>query len=532
MKKQAKRKAAPKRKTKAKKKVTQAIVLANAPPAPIALRGDVSVIPQIEQTVQNMERVRRFVSKCLNVDLQRELAKLEKKTFAKPEDKQKEEIAIRDRFEIDWGTIPGVDKPFLKQPGAEKFMFWLNLRPKFIARETEMGGGHLEIVAHVVVFSKKTNEEVFEGPDCSCTTMESNYRFRFAEGLAPASDAEKERLKSIGAGKFRKKKIWAHGKFQGEEWVWYERVENPNIHDERNKVRQIGEKRALVKCIRNMGAISEIFTSDPSEWVVEEEGEGSPVDDKDFTPGGRRILSKDGVSPSGRYKTQDAVEREAKEAQAKIVQEKTAPRAAAKGKIEVHWDGSVGHLRGDASALSALLPEIHKKCMAVWFDGDKAWGIPPDDTERLKIIVTAHGYDFVEVQAPGSHPSTALPGPSESSKPETTARKEAGGGVPQGEPPASVVGMIKKATTDTTSAKKIPILRVNIGGQILGCFDKKLWDYILAGVNREAELIVKGARRDIVGIKWIHLRKFEADGHTPIIQQDEDRPTDIPSLFR
>src|SRR6202162_2479610 len=144
----------PKKRRRSKKKPETAIVLAKPTPAPIQVA---SAIPKIEETIENLERVRRFVSKALNTDLQRELAKLAKKTL-KPEERTKEEISLRDRLEIDSGTIPGVDKPFLKQPSAEEFMFWLNLRPRYTKREVESPGGHLEMICSVTVYHKKTRQ--------------------------------------------------------------------------------------------------------------------------------------------------------------------------------------------------------------------------------------------------------------------------------------------------------------------------------------------------------------------------------------
>src|ERR1700693_1178829 len=202
------------RRTKKRSTPTQAIILAKPRPAHIQVA---SAIPKIEETIENWERVRRFVSKALNTDLQRELAKLAKKTL-KPEERTKEEISLRDRLEIDWGTIPGVDKPFLKQPGAEKFMFWLNLRPRYTKREVESPGGHLEMICSVTVYHKKTGEEVFEGPDCSCSTMETNYRFRWAETDKPPADMV-DMLKAQRMGRNRKKIKWVKGN-RIEEWVW------------------------------------------------------------------------------------------------------------------------------------------------------------------------------------------------------------------------------------------------------------------------------------------------------------------------
>lgn len=241
--------------------------------------------------MKSLERVRRFVTRCLNVDLQRELKKL------KPGEELDKDV--RKRLEIDWGTIPGVDKPFLMQPGAEKFLFWLNLRPKYEKREVDLGEGHMEVIAAVHLFHKKTHEPVFDGPECSCTTMETNYRFRFQERLDDAgnnlrpSEQEAERLKAQKLGKFIKKAIWARGKKKGEEWVWLDRVENPNIHDERNKVRQIAEKRALVKAVRNGGALSELFVTNPEEWELEQDEDynAGPTEDAQYSEGGRRIVN-------------------------------------------------------------------------------------------------------------------------------------------------------------------------------------------------------------------------------------------------
>jgi hypothetical protein len=297
------------------------------------------VIPAVNETVENLERVRRFISKCLNTDLQRRLSRLQ----------PGQELAQRerDRLEIDWGTIPGVDKPFLKQPGAEKFLFWLTLRPHFRTENFEMPNGHLEVACSATIYHKKANEIVFEGPQCSCTTMETNYRFRWAKREnAPNPDKdEAAKLKAAGLGKWRKERPWAHGKQSAvEEWVWYDRVENPNVHDERNKVRQMAQKRAMVKAVRNMGALSEIFTSDPGEWDIPEE-EGSPYEDMDHTPSGRRV-THDGHKPS-----------EATGSAADNGGSKEAAQAVAARKIEEHRQKTASAPPGASPVPRAVIPQ-------------------------------------------------------------------------------------------------------------------------------------------------------------------------------
>lgn len=509
---------------------TQAIVLAkpNQPPAQL-----VSAVPTIQRAVQNMEQVRRFVVKCLNTDLQRRMAKL------KPgEQLDKDE---RERLEIDWGTIPTVDKPFLKQPGAEKFMLWLNLRPKFHTREAELPGGHLEVVCRVVMHAKKTGEEVFEGPDCSCTTMESNYRFRYQERPPDEPKPNKEdaeKLKAKGLGKWKKKAVWAHGKNTAAEWVWLDRVENPNIHDERNKVRQIAEKRAVVKCVRNMGGMSELFISDPGEWEVTDEDFGSPFEDADYTPSGRKIVTAEGMSPSGAPVTFEAQKAAAVEQQKQVLDRHlenykkreaeqieqlkkegvTIPPEKPKGTIEWHWLGEreMAYLAGDG--LPALLDTIKANCLATWMPTSKCWVVPVGDREKVKAICAESNYKFVEIQ-------DKVPGAEAPAKPEPERAAREG-------TPAPGSAIIHDVSVAQTGPDKLPSrLRVKWGTLVLIVFDKKLFEYLRLGVGKEAELILATNRASITGIRRIGSREFDSDGHTPVIQNGEDRPQTTASLF-
>jgi hypothetical protein len=312
-----------------KRKPTSTAIV-KVPRPELATQQSLSVIPKIKQTIENLERIRRFVSQCLNIDLQRAEAKAKELGNVLDEDTRK-------RLEIDWGTIPGVDKPFLMQPGAEKMMKWLQLRPKFITTSVDHPAGHLETISHVLLYSLLTGEEVFEGPDASCTTMETNFRYVWAEAKDPGQD-EKERLKLMGMG--RNREVWKRG---SKVWVWQVRIDNPNIWNERNKVRQMAEKRGLVKCLRQMGAISAIFNADPSEWNLGDEQEDELEAKQDYTPEGRRILI-DGKSPSGKYVTP-----EARRAQAKANQEAVLNRKLEDNAPHGHIPGSEGAKKAEAA---------------------------------------------------------------------------------------------------------------------------------------------------------------------------------------
>lgn len=397
------------RRKKAKKK--NAVVLAKSQPQSSALAKLPQAAqltterPTIQALINNVEEVRKFVARHLNVELAKFMSK------AKPTDEKALEKWERKRqdLEIDWGTIPGVGKPFLKQPGAEKFFLWLQLRPKYINRETEIPGlpGHLEIVSKVIVYSKKTADEVFEGPDCSCSTMESNYRYRMAQSANKPDKAEGDRLKSLGLGRWKKVAEWKGGKKVGDSWVWFERVENPNIHDERNKVRQIGEKRALVKCARGVGAMSEIFTSDPNEWDdvrSDDDVDSDPYTDMDFTASGRRIVEQDGHSPSGKPVTHEAKKAEGRAAAQAVADEKTGkkpdslPGAESEerdpfnGIVEIDQTNEADPVvRGD---IATILPVMQKNFRMTWKDDDHAWHIDGRDVENLFEMCRQLSYHY------------------------------------------------------------------------------------------------------------------------------------------
>lgn len=481
-----------------------------------------SVVPKIKETMANMERVRRFVSRCLNIDLQRRLANLPKGQTLAPEDRQE--------LEIDWGTIPGMDKPFLKQPGAEKFLLWLGLRPKYTTRENDMGNGHIEVVSRVIFYSKKTGEEVFEGPECSCSTMESNYRFRWAEvdkDKVPP-DEKQEEMKMSGMGRWKKKGIWVRGKKTGEEWRWYQRVENMNVHDERNKVRQMGQKRGLVKGVRNMGAISEIFTADPSEWEVPDDDD-DPTVEKDYTPEGRKIINADGKTPSGRQERdfhpqgqsqkgpnaaqQEIIDRTLREAKERKDREEaakqtnTAPGGASqnvppgggstagaspKPKIMViTWSADLksAAVAGD---IAELVPWLKTELGAEW--RNEAWVIDAARVADLVFPVQKVGFKIQEIKPP-----------------------------PPGKPLVPAKAVVKEVKPDQRTQAGAPNVQLLIAGVWCYCYDKPLFEYLEKSKGKECEFVFekKAGPPKITGIVRIGNQRFEADGRTPYIDRSQ-----------
>lgn len=368
------------RRKKAKKPEAQiqqpeSLTIVRAEPQAIQARHG---MPSIKETVQDMEKVRSFIQLSLNRELRvaQERAKLMNKPLTD---------AQRQKLEIDYGTIPGVDKPFLYQPGAEKICFWLKLKPKFHIQRSELGDGHLEVVASVSIHMKAPpHDEVFEGPAASCTTMESNYRFRWSkregdEREPNPTEEEAVRLKKLGLGRWRKIDEYVNKRSTGKKiWAWFDRVDNPNIHDERNKVAQIGEKRAFVKAVKNMGALSEIFTTDPAEWRLEDlEDEGDPYTAGDFTATGNTIVDERGFTPSGKAATYDAQRSQAQELGKAKAQEM---------RQNMTEQPKQAQQSANAAPRPAQKPPRERKCLIQKL------------SERNEFVVTGHRYDDVQME--------------------------------------------------------------------------------------------------------------------------------------
>jgi hypothetical protein len=542
------------KKRKQQKPVTSTAIVPVPPPTVVP--QSLSVIPKIKQTIENLERIRRFVSQCLNVDLQVAERKAKEAGKELPDE-------IRKRLEIDWGTIPGVDKPFLMQPGAEKMMKWLQLRPKFHTREVEHSNGHLEVISHVTLYSLITGEEVFEGPDASCTTMETNYRYTWAEAADPGDD-EKDRLKLINMG--RNRKVWKRIRGQNQEvWVWQLRVENPNIHNERNKVRQIGQKRGLVKCLRQMGAISAIFNSDPSEWNIGDESDDELEMEQDYTPEGRRILIE-GRSPSGKYVSSEAQREQAKrnqqsvldgklsenaphghppgsqgaknaEAALKRVEEEDerlqeaknvtpkpsvaipAPKAAqqppvaqdqpSNGVIELDWTQPEQPIvRGD---IGEILDGMQKIVSMAHVDG--WWHFVPKEAPMLRAYSLKLGYKIIEI-------APKKPSGKQEAKPEPKKASAGAGAKQPSAGPELLCGTLHNVTVGQASNKS-PFLTLKINGEIHYCWVTTLHDFLL---NKRYPLTVEvwiDKRKQVVGLKRVGTVHFDEDGRTPVVQRKE-----------
>lgn len=180
---------------------------------------------------------------------------------------------------VDYGKVPGTDKPALFKPGAEKLsvLFRLDVQPR---SEKHWGPGeHLTVSTYATVYDIETGARIGFGEGL-CTSREKKYGKRKQDRTCPA----------CGAATIKRSKYPPRdepGKPPG--WYCYEKlggcganfdhdadditeqpigeVENPDLPDTWNTIVKMAEKRARVDAVLAVTGASAIFTQDIDEQV-------------------------------------------------------------------------------------------------------------------------------------------------------------------------------------------------------------------------------------------------------------------------
>lgn len=464
-------------------------IVAVKPEAPLDyVRQEALRAPSIQDSVAKMNEIRRFIRRCLKTD-------------------------------IDYGKIPGVNHKFLLQPGAEKIAVWLRVKPVFEIAEAEMAGGHIEIrsrcrlvsMASVLQSAAQMDavaaERMFTLSEAtaSCSTMETNFRYRWCDmtdeqgnPIQPSKE-ETRQLKAVGMGRhvpaeLKNGRVVPLDKAKAREmrqkniavqyWLWQERKDNPNIHDERNKVRQMAEKRAFVKAIRRMGALSEIFKEDPGEWGdLEQADAGEPAEK--FKPG---VVEQNEPSPQNARSAQPAPQ-----PATKVSSKPNAARI-----IYIVWQKG-----NEVARVSGYTIEIRDKIVREFMaiqtqqiEGKPTtFLMPASHVPGFAQFCQELGYQIQEQDPP------------KEAKPK--------------EPPANAEeekGTIKQVKSG--QGPKSKYVNVLFNGAWIFCFDTNLQKHLYAGTGKQARLLIQrreGKPPVIVGLLQVGTTEFLDDGKTPCV---------------
>lgn len=136
--------------------------------------------------------------------------------------------------DIDWGTIPGVQQPFLWDSGAAKIMATFNCYPEYKVIDATIRTPHIRYTITSQLINRSSHEVVATGIGAA-STKEVKHRYRWVE------DPEKEGISRKGL-KQRK-----DGKY---------RVPNPETEDLLNTICKMAAKRADVDAVNSLPGVA------------------------------------------------------------------------------------------------------------------------------------------------------------------------------------------------------------------------------------------------------------------------------------
>lgn len=178
--------------------------------------------------------------------------------------------------ELDYGIIPGTDKPSLLKPGAEKLLALYNfssvVKEKNEIRDLKTGYYQAQLVIQII--HRGSGTIVAEGVG-EASSYESKYRYRWVYESDVPEGIDKSSLMSKT---FKSKN-------NGKEYKKY-RLENPDLIDQWNTVLKMAKKRALVDAALTSTGTSSIFSQSEDEWSawIEEDGRPEKMEKVRSTP--------------------------------------------------------------------------------------------------------------------------------------------------------------------------------------------------------------------------------------------------------
>ena len=205
------------------------------------------------------------------------------------------------KADIDYGQIPGTNKPTLLKPGAEKLLTFFGLTKRFTLLEKVedwIGDAHGGPFFYYMYRSALYNgDQLIAESDGSCNSHESKYRYRKAERECPACGGAfiiKGKAEYGGGWLCFAKKGGCGAKFRDGDAViegqQVGRVVNPDIADQVNTIQKMAQKRALIAATLLAVNASEFFTQDLEDMAIDGEivepngGKHKPQDVIDAEP--------------------------------------------------------------------------------------------------------------------------------------------------------------------------------------------------------------------------------------------------------
>lgn len=189
---------------------------------------------------------------------------------------------------VDYGVIPGTDKPTLLKPGAEKLCTLFGLTSRFeIIRAVEDWTGEHHNGAPFFFYLYRCQlcrgDIIISEGDGSCNSWEQKYRYREAQRKCPQCEQTTiiRGKEEYGGGRLCFRKRGGCGaKFRVDDPAIADqqagRVQNENIADQVNTIQKMAQKRCLVAATLLAVNGSEFFTQDGDEFTTPQQPVAAP----------------------------------------------------------------------------------------------------------------------------------------------------------------------------------------------------------------------------------------------------------------
>lgn len=191
---------------------------------------------------------------------------------------------------VDYGTIPGTDKPTLLKPGAEGLCELYGYAPtiKHVEETKDWGSGFLRSVVTIALVQRGSGEVVAEGIG-ECNTREARYFYRWIPEWEMRKLPDLWEVRSSFKTREGKKR-------NGEKFLSY-RVENDDPYTLWNTVTKMAKKRALVDATLSATRSSGLFTQGEAgldDWINADFDE---IGDSEFEEAERKPFSDGDPGP-------------------------------------------------------------------------------------------------------------------------------------------------------------------------------------------------------------------------------------------
>ncbi|MBM4158628.1 MAG: hypothetical protein FJ216_07605 [Ignavibacteria bacterium] len=161
------------------------------------------------------------------------------------------------RPDIDYGITPGITKPVLFKPGAEKLRNAFNLEidsMECVNEICDISKPYIDFTYKCII---KTKRGIKAGIcEANANSYEPKFRYTYSYTTKKPTKEESDRAKAAGIGRWKK---------INDKWIWVEKKENREIIGLKNNIKKIAQKRAFVGAILIATGASEFFTQDMEE---------------------------------------------------------------------------------------------------------------------------------------------------------------------------------------------------------------------------------------------------------------------------